>query len=103
MRKESAFASTGLGPELMVRIVPILTARILPFYILRVKTRALVVKGSCYETLFSTHSGGSFVWFGSHSRSHCRRRWKPASYVKRLQNPCANHAWRFNHLSRCVC
>jgi hypothetical protein len=40
MRRESAFASAGLGPELMVRIVPILTARILPFYILRVKTRA---------------------------------------------------------------
>src|SRR5579864_3007579 len=52
MRKESAFASTGLGPELMVRIVPILTARILPFYILRVKTRALVVKGVAMKHSF---------------------------------------------------
>src|ERR1041384_5161319 len=45
MRKESAFTSAGLGPELMVRIVPILTARILSFYILTVKTRAWLRKG----------------------------------------------------------
>jgi hypothetical protein len=38
---ETTTASAGLGPELMVRIVPILTARILPFYILKMKTRGL--------------------------------------------------------------
>src|SRR5437899_5000235 len=44
MRRERTVPSAGLGPELIVRIVPILTARILPCYILKMKTRGWVVE-----------------------------------------------------------
>src|ERR1700760_751857 len=45
MRSVVVVPSIGLGPALMVWIVPILSARILSFYILSIENRARVVKG----------------------------------------------------------